>query len=402
MRVAFITTEYVTEEFFSGGVANYTHRVARTLVSMGHDIHVVVNSDKDPEEFSHEGIRVHRVRKGKIGVFVERVASRFMGQAIGRIILSFNAFLKLRSIHKRNPIDMLQVTELFGCGLISSLLLPVPHCVVISSYRPETMKMRGEPRNLDNRLVELLELIQMKTSRNLHTMSLRLKRTLETQAGIKRIKIIPPPFFVEALESDTSVCQDYLKGKEYVLYFGRYELHKGFHILVKALPGFLEENRDAYAVFVGQDRPTKIAESMREYAISTCSKYKDRMIFLDQLPHSKLYPIISNAKLIALPSLVDNIPNVCLEAMGLAKPVIGTFEASYDEVITDNVNGFLVHAGDVEALKEKLLQAWQRPDLEEIGNAAKERSKDFAPEIIVKELVDYFRSVCGLNDDAVS
>ncbi len=49
LRIAFATPEYVTEEYFDGGLANYIHRVARALAGMNHDIHVLTLSDFDRE-----------------------------------------------------------------------------------------------------------------------------------------------------------------------------------------------------------------------------------------------------------------------------------------------------------------------------------------------------------------
>jgi glycosyl transferase family 4 len=61
LRIAFATPEYVTEEYFDGGLANYIHRVAKALAGMGHDIHVLTLSEIDEAEFEHEGVTVHRI-----------------------------------------------------------------------------------------------------------------------------------------------------------------------------------------------------------------------------------------------------------------------------------------------------------------------------------------------------
>ena len=43
----------------------------------------------------------------------------------------------------------------------------------------------------------------------------------------------------------------------------------------------------------------------------------------------------------SLPSKVDNLPNTCLEAMALKRVVIGSrTAASFDQLISDGVNGF--------------------------------------------------------------
>ena len=45
---------------------------------------------------------------------------------------------------------------------------------------------------------------------------------------------------------------------------------------------------------------------------------------LDKLPHRQLYPVIAGARLVVLPSLIENLPNAGLEAMALGRAVIGT------------------------------------------------------------------------------
>ncbi|NJQ98990.1 MAG: glycosyltransferase family 4 protein, partial [Hydrococcus sp. CSU_1_8] len=90
---------------------------------------------------------------------------------------------------------------------------------------------------------------------------------------------------------------------------------------------------DLYAVFVGLDLPSKLAPSMKEYALSLAAEDRDRLVFLSQLPHNQLYPVIKGARLVVLPSLVDNLPNTLMESMALGKPVIGTIGASFDEML---------------------------------------------------------------------
>jgi glycosyltransferase involved in cell wall biosynthesis len=89
------------------------------------------------------------------------------------------------------------------------------------------------------------------------------------------------------------------------------------------------------------------------------------------------------------------MPNACLESMALGRPVIGTIGASFDELITDEENGFLVPANNLEALSDKMIKAWNHPELHEIGEAARRKSLDFTPERTVTELVNYYREVLG-------
>jgi glycosyltransferase involved in cell wall biosynthesis len=205
--------------------------------------------------------------------------------------------------------------------------------------------------------------------------------------------VIRTPFYVETRDWDTSIYDQCLEGKRYVLYFGRFQLHKGVQVFARALPRFLERHPDAHAVFVGRDMETPLSSSMAAFARTECGTSASRLVMIENLPHRQLYPIVAAARLVVLPSLVDNMPNACLEAMGLGTAVIGTTGTTFDELITDGVNGFLVPPNDPDALSEKMISAWIDPRLEEIGTAAKQRMADFAPERTITALLTYYLDV---------
>src|SRR5205809_97142 len=73
LRIAFTTPEYVTEEYFDGGLANYIHRVAKALAGMGNDIHVLTLSEIDEAEFEHEGVTVHLITSSKLWFQLDRL-----------------------------------------------------------------------------------------------------------------------------------------------------------------------------------------------------------------------------------------------------------------------------------------------------------------------------------------
>jgi diaminopimelate decarboxylase len=103
LRIAFATPEYVTEKYFYGGLANYTHRVAKALAELGHDTHVVTLSEIDCAEFEHEGVRVHRVMGGSAARFNTWTRQR-LGLTARYLDLSFKVYRALRRLHARGRI----------------------------------------------------------------------------------------------------------------------------------------------------------------------------------------------------------------------------------------------------------------------------------------------------------
>ena len=393
LRIAFATPEYVTEDYFDGGLANYLNRVSQALASLGHDVHVVTLSQQNEAEFEHEGVMVHRLALGRSWQTLNSLTRYYLPTTVHWLNFSAQVFRKLRQLHRKEPFDLIQYPNYSSCGVFSIPFLRTAHVVRTSSYDPDCNDLAGVKRHLDITITEHLQTLQYRLTRNVHVPSFAMQKTLSTKAGISNARVIRSPFYVETPEWNTSVWERFLRDKQYVLYFGRFQLHKGFHTLVQALPAFLERYEDAYAVCVGRDMETQLGSSMAAFARSHCRQFTDRLILLENLPHAQLYPVIERARLVALPSLIDNLPNSCLEAMGIGRVVIGTKGTSFEELITDGVNGFLVEANNPEALAQKLIEAWVDPKLEVMAATAKQTMHDFAPEKTVASLLSYYFGV---------
>ena len=390
LRIAFATPEYVTENHFDGGLANYLGRVSRILANLGHDIHVVTLSPIDETEFEHEGVMVHRVMLKFGWELLNRVTRYGLPTTMHWLNLSTQVYRKLKQLNRQTPFHLIQYPNYSFCGSFSVLFLRVSHVLRASSYQPAWNDAAGVKRNLDSRMVERLEGLQFRMSRNVYAPSYTLQRMLAKKARLPQVRVIRTPFYVETRDWDSSVYDRFLKGKRYLLYFGRFQLHKGFHTLAQALPRFLEQYPDAYAALIGRDMESSLAPSMADYARAQCGSSAARLVVLENLPHRQLYPVIAGAHLVALPSLIDNSPNSCLEAMGLGKVVIGTVGTSFDELISDGVTGFLVSPNRPEALAERIISAWIDPRLGEMAAAGRQTILKFSPERTVETLLTYY------------
>jgi glycosyltransferase involved in cell wall biosynthesis len=393
LRIAFATQEYVTEPSFDGGIANYISRTARALAARGHDIHVVTLSTIDQAEFEHSGVMVHRVPFAKVWLQLNRLTRYRLTMTMHLMGASTGVYQKLKALNSQKPFDLIQSPNCSCCGLLSTAFLRVPHVLRASWYEPVWHEADRLPRSLDSRLVAMLEDYQLRSSRYVYAPSMTLKEILSERGGMRDVQVIPSPFFPDCDDWDYSIYNQFTKGKKYLLFFGRFELRKGFHTLAQALPRFLHKHADASVVMIGRDQQSVIAPSMADYARSLCGSHAARLTILGQMPHDQLYPIIAGAHLVALPSLIDNMPNACVEAMALGKPVVGTHEGSFAELIDDGTTGFLVAANDVQALSQKLSDAWTNPDLPEIGKAARARADDFRPEKSTEALLHYYRQI---------
>jgi glycosyltransferase involved in cell wall biosynthesis len=116
---------------------------------------------------------------------------------------------------------------------------------------------------------------------------------------------------------------------------------------------------------------------------------------LPAVRHEELWPLVASSRFVVLPSRVDNLPNACLEAMALSRPIIATKEASFDELLEPGVSGELVPQGCARALEEAMVRYWRMPraELDRIGSAARKAIGRFTPEQTLPPLVSHYSQV---------
>jgi glycosyltransferase involved in cell wall biosynthesis len=87
-----------------------------------------------------------------------------------------------------------------------------------------------------------------------------------------------------------------------------------------------------------------------------------------------------------LPSINEGTPVSAIEALAAGRPVVATRVGGVPDVVREGEDGFLVEAGDVDALAERLARLAADPELRErLGAAGRAR---VVPRYSVERLVD--------------
>ncbi|MFW5729021.1 MAG: glycosyltransferase, partial [Spirochaetota bacterium] len=130
MRIAFPTTEYVTESSYAGGLANYLQRIAGALRDLGHEVHVIVVSDAHPGSFESDGIRVHRLHRRHAArpLRLLKAGSAHKDAWMSRLVSQ-----RLAGLHRVHGFDAVQYPSYRALAL--KRLRGVPAVVRISSHR---------------------------------------------------------------------------------------------------------------------------------------------------------------------------------------------------------------------------------------------------------------------------
>ncbi len=171
--------------------------------------------------------------------------------------------------------------------------------------------------------------------------------------GIKEDKIIKIPVGIpeEAfLIYDPSLTKQLYNLEKYILYVGRIHKDKGVVELVKAFSLVNVEVSDLKLVFVGPD------DGYRDEVqkVATQLNIQDKIVWVGKVTQEEKYLLISNCKILVLPSKYELQGIVLVEAMAQGKPVVATNVGGVSDFVKNGWNGFLVRYGDVESLADKI------------------------------------------------
>ncbi|MBX3358470.1 MAG: glycosyltransferase [Phycisphaeraceae bacterium] len=161
------------------------------------------------------------------------------------------------------------------------------------------------------------------------------------------------------------------------VFVGRLEQRKGVEQLVRAAPEFLDACPGARLVLIGGDAERGASEpSMRSFLGRLVpARHADRVVFTGRMGREDLFRRLASARVCVFPSLFENGPYTCLEAMSLSRPCIGSDYSGMRDMIEDGVSGRLVRAGDDADLARTLIDVYSMPeaDRRKMGAAARER-----------------------------
>lgn len=385
MNILFAANAYVDRGIPQDGFPIYLYRVSHALKNMGHTPVIVYCSDRDSFRVE-DGIKIYGV-KSHIVKFNTTWINAFWASACRSYYLN----RKLKELIKSENIDIIQFTSLNAISLFYHGRTPA--VMRLSSY---TKKANPTFDTMDRNTIFVASLLELMAGTRCNAVFAPSNITAEAfqKDFRKHTYVLETPFLRDVQSYDYSFYEDNLKGKKYVLFFGRMYYVKGVTVIAEILEKFLDKHQDHNFVFVGDSLPIN-GKSAVDIIKEGAGKYRDRAIVIKSLEHKKLYPIIENSEFVVLPSIIDNFPNTCIEAMSLSKVVIGTRGASFEQLIEDGKSGFLCKIGDSDELLCKIEKAVNMGPYEknEMETRARERIMRLDPKLTVKKLVKFYEAV---------
>lgn len=163
------------------------------------------------------------------------------------------------------------------------------------------------------------------------------------------------------------------------IYAGSFTKEKGVYDLVEAFSRIGPGTRAELHMFGGGN-----VAALRAHVEENP---KNEFIHIhDWVSHEKYVSLIRDYDVFVLPSYAEGMPMSILEAMGQAKPIIASNVGSNSLLVSDNLNGYLMHAGDIALLSKVMEHISQDFELRKsMSKKSWEIASTFSPQIILKE-----------------
>jgi glycosyltransferase involved in cell wall biosynthesis len=173
-------------------------------------------------------------------------------------------------------------------------------------------------------------------------------------------------------------------------FVGRLEKRKGIETLVPAIPRVLQAVPQARFRLIGAPSARPATGQMYDAWIREKLGANLKAVelpgkaTLDQMPG-----VYDALDVCAFPSLWENFPNVCLEAMSGARAVVGSSAGGMAEMLDRGSVGRLVEPGNVEQLAELIIELLRDNDARiRLGRLARQRVIEHYNEEVIGSMME--------------
>jgi glycosyltransferase involved in cell wall biosynthesis len=381
MRICLVSREFVP--FFGAGIGTYASQMAGAWAASGHEVHVLTAPHEGVLERGpviRPGVRFHVTSPDRGAAALDAYRFEFLRHAMA-------VFEALRGLHRELRFDYIEFPEYWAEGYfaINAKHTAGEFADAVLGVRLHTPTRDCRALNREDWLDEEIAMLEHAEDATIRgadavispTRSL-LGRVVEPGAASppQLREVIPYPFDPALIKELGSAGPQTAapNATPEILYFGRLEHRKGVHILVEAAQLLFTRGLDAHIRLIGADTLTgPHGRSYRDWLRRRIDpRWQDRFTFEPARPRNQLARAIREATLCCFPSLWENFPNACLEAMSLGAPVVGSDAGGMAEIIEREQSGVLFRSGDATDLAAALERTLQ-------GHVLRERLAAQAP-----------------------
>lgn len=353
MRICLVSKEYPP---ITAGLGSFTWEMAHGLARLGHDVHVLTQGEL--EDSIREGnVTVHYFAPRNTSLFRYIKTAGFF-ESGNHLENSYWVSSKLKQLNDKFSFDVVEFSETRAEGLFYYLTgQKTPYVVRFHTSESFCHQLNAARPNLDRLWVRFMETFWIVKA----NAAIGISHDIVTKycslydLDFSNVQIIPNPIGDSCQPLPTEVSRD----NQVVLFVGRFELRKGPHILAKAIPLILERIPEVEFRYVGNDSGLK--RYCEEILVESGVMQSVRII--EKIPRDEVYKHYAQATVCVFPSLWENFPYTCLEAMSMSRAVVASNTGGFPDIIKDGQSGLLVDPGDPDQLADAIVALLNNDEL---------------------------------------
>lgn len=406
MRIALISFEYPIDTNW-GGIATYVQQAAYMLHNGGYEVEVFCGTKNESYTTIDDGVPIHLCYYDKRMEFYKDVLEQF------------------KSIHEANPFDVIEVPE-FATDAKSITALFPEIAVVVKTHSPsflndELNSSAWEKAKIVKHIIQSFrkrkrpvlpffysykkdaEFLEAKKADLISSPSRSLEKIVKNKWNLSSSMFLRVPYPFKVTEEFLN-CKIEEKTKiTSITYVGRLEIRKGILTLAKAVRKIAERYPNLSYVFIGQAQSSPNTNlNMREYLeANILGKSKGKCHFTGKLSKSEIIEKLNSTDLCIFPSIWENFPNVCLEAMSAGKAIIASKEGGMSDMITHLDNGYLINPNSSDEILEAVEYFIKYPEkVAEFGNKARKKVLEaYSPETILPQQIALYTKAIEIRQN---
>ncbi len=373
MRIGLVSREY--PPFFGGGIGTYAREAAHALTEAGARVHVITEA--------HDETEPRCLSKGRLTVHRLPVYSRSWTWAAGFLRFGAEAGRLVAELAARGEIDVVEFAECGAAGAaLAALRMGGARAVGGDALGPEGLvaEIAGATERAAPLGVAMVTHLHTPTEQLFALRSLGQRemdgalaaQTLGEQLALRGADLVcaPSHFIADWAHRryqlpDRPIVIPYpmrvperVEGgamKRRVLYAGRIEPRKGVETLLRAWMMAARSHPGWTLRLAGADTTTGAGETSCWKALCGAIPEMDASVqYLGPLTPEELRREQARAAVCVIPSLWENFPNTCIEAMAAGRAVVVSHRGGMAEMIGDTEAGLVARAGDAESLARAL------------------------------------------------
>jgi glycosyltransferase involved in cell wall biosynthesis len=374
MHIAFWSPAWPLEKF-QNGIVTYVHSMKRELERQGHRVSVFTQG---PADGAAGEPHIHRVRPPPRRLWrraAQRVLRRLFPPRSETFRFPAAIAAEISRVHRRDPIDIIEMEESFGwfAGVGKRTSIPL----LVRLHGPAFLSLVDDELTTSFGQEKIsLEGQALKTAAAIVSPSeVTLVRAIERyQLNPRERRHIVNPLTMDA---DTPLWSLDACDRNTILFVGRFDLHKGADLVLKAFLSMLKQRPTLKLVFAGPDRGIPAPGGQLLQFEPYCDllfppELKRRVEYRGPVANREAAKLRTQAMVTVVASRWETAGYTILEAMYQGCPVVSSDAGACPESVIDGVTGRLAKSGDADDFAAKLSMMLDDPQSAVImGQAAR-------------------------------